>query len=67
MMLLVNIFLEIPVRRKKKSEIPPIPNSVNAPQPAPKQQIKKIDTERMQGKKIKAKQEVNTTIYDAKV
>ena len=49
------------------SEIPPFPNSVNAVQPAPKHHIQKIDMERMQGKEINAKQEVITTIYDAKV
>ena len=49
------------------SDIPPFPNSVNAVQPVPKHQIQKIDTERMQGRETNAKQEIITTIYDAKV
>ena len=49
------------------TDIPPFPNSVNAVQQVPKHQIQKIDTERMQGREINAKQEVITTIYDAKV
>ena len=49
------------------SEIPPFPNSVNAVQPVPKHQIQKIDMERMQGRETNAKQEIITTIYDAKV
>ena len=49
------------------TDIPPFPNSVNAVQQVPKHQIQKIDTERMQGREITAKQEVITTIYDANV
>ena len=49
------------------SDIPPFPNSVNAVQQVPKHQIQKIDTERMQGRETHAKQEITTTIYDAKV
>ena len=49
------------------SDIPPFPNSVNAVQQVPKHQIQKIDTERMQGRETNAKQEIITTIYDAKV
>ena len=49
------------------SEVPPFPNSVNAVQQVPKHQIQKIDTERMQGRETNAKQEIITTIYDAKV
>tara|TARA_R100000995_G_C3375839_1_gene73830 strand:+ start:15 stop:242 length:228 start_codon:yes stop_codon:yes gene_type:complete len=49
------------------TDIPPFPNSVNAVQPVPKHQVQKIDTERMQGRETNAKQEIVTTIYDAKV
>ena len=49
------------------SDIPPFPNSVNAVQQVPKHQIQKIDTERMQGRETNARQEIITTIYDAKV
>ena len=49
------------------TDIPPFPNSVNAVQIAPKHQVQKIEMERMQGREINAKQEVITTIYDAKV
>ena len=49
------------------SEIPPYPNSGNAVQQVPKHQIQKIDMERMQGRETNAKQEIITTIYDAKV
>ena len=49
------------------ADIPPLPNSVNAVQIAPKHQVQKIEMERMQGREINAKQEVITTIYDAKV
>ena len=49
------------------SDIPPFPNSVNAVQQVPKHQIQKIDPERMQGRETNAKQEIITTIYDAKV
>ena len=49
------------------SDIPPFPNSVNAVQQVPKHQIQKIDTERMQGRETNTKQEIITTIYDAKV
>ena len=49
------------------SDIPPFPNSVNAVPQVPKHQIQKIDTERMQGRETNAKQEIITTIYDAKV
>ena len=48
------------------SDIPPFPNSVNAVQQVPKHQIQKIDTERMQGRETNAKQEIITTIYEAK-
>ena len=49
------------------ADIPPFPNSVNAVQRVPKHQVQKIEMERMQGREINAKQEVITTIYDAKV
>ena len=49
------------------SDIPPFPNSVNAVQQVPKHQIQKIDTELIQGREINAKQEIITTVYDAKV
>jgi|TARA_Y100000114_G_C11573762_1_gene237722 hypothetical protein len=49
------------------ADIPPFPNSVNAVPIAPKHQVQKIEMERMQGREINAKQEVITTIYDAKV
>ena len=62
-----NIFSEILLLREKMTDIPPFPNSVNAVQPVPKHQIQKIDTERMQGRETNAKQEIITTIYDAKV
>ena len=63
----VNIFFETRLSREKMTDIPPFPNSVNAVQPVPKHQIQKIDTERMQGRETNAKQEIVTTIYDAKV
>ncbi len=63
----VSIFFETRLSREKMTDIPPFPNSVNAVQPAPKHQIQKIDTERMQGRETNAKQEIVTTIYDAKV
>jgi|TARA_Y100000114_G_scaffold98003_1_gene91196 hypothetical protein len=49
------------------SEIPPFPNSVNAVQQVPKNQVQKIEIERMQARETNAKQEIVTTIYDAKV
>ncbi len=49
------------------ADIPPFPNSFNAVPIAPKHQVQKIEMERMQGREINAKQEVITTIYDAKV
>ena len=49
------------------TDIPPFPNSVNAVQQVPKQQIQKVETERLQSRETNAKQEIVTTIYDAKV
>ena len=49
------------------ADIPPFPNSVNAVQQVPKHQVQKIEMERMQGRETNSKQEIITTIYDAKV
>ena len=49
------------------TDIPPFPNSVNAQPPNQKHQIQKIEIERMQARETNAKQEIVTTIYDAKV
>ena len=49
------------------SDIPPFPNSVNAVQQAPKHQVQKIEIERMQARETNAKQEIVTTVYDAKI
>ena len=49
------------------SDIPPFPNSMNAVQQVPKHQVQKIEIERMQARETNAKQEIVTTVYDAKI
>ena len=62
-----SIFFEIQLLRRKMTDIPPFPNSVNAVQPSnAKHQLQKIETERMQAKEINKHREVVTTTYDAK-
>ena len=61
-----NIFLEIQLLRGKMTDIPPFPNSVHAQPPNQKNQIQKIEVERMQAQETNRKSEVVTTFYDAK-
>ena len=49
------------------SEIPPFPNSVNAPQTVSKSQVQKIDIDRMLSRETNDKRQIITTIYDARV
>ena len=62
-----NTFLETRLLRGKMTDIPPFPNSVNAVQQVPKQQIQKVETERLQSRETNAKQELVTTLYDSKI
>ena len=63
----VNTFFEILLGKKTMSEIPPFPNSVNAVQPVSKNQVQKIDIDRMLSRETNDKQQIVTTIYDARV
>ena len=49
------------------TDIPPFPNSVNAVQQAPKHQVQKVETERLQSRETNSKQELVTTLYDSKI